>query len=164
MTTKPGSVILRIAIMAWAALMAFLPVGAMAASGDVAFIPVPKNVVYAGQQIDSSLLRDRKVPAKYLDRVSVFTSHSGLVGMIARTTLVPNRPIPTNYVTEPNVVSVNQPAIMRYASRALVITAEVMPLNSAKLGGLVKARNIRTGVIVTGIAQADGTISVGIAQ
>ena len=33
MIAKPGSVILRIAILAWAALMALLPAGAMAASG-----------------------------------------------------------------------------------------------------------------------------------
>ncbi|MEM7069144.1 MAG: flagellar basal body P-ring formation chaperone FlgA [Pseudomonadota bacterium] len=122
-------------------------------------IPVPKNVVYAGQIIDARLLRDRSVPANYLSRVSVFTSASDVVGKIARTTLMPNRPIPTNYIIEPNVVEVNRKTIMRFQSGRLKITAEVIPLNAAKTGDMVRARNISSGVVVYGVANADGSIS-----
>ena len=127
-------------------------------------IPVPKHIIYAGQTISSSLLRDRKVPIGYLSRASVFVDQSQLVGKVAKTTLVPSRPIPTNYVTEPDVVKVNQRALMRFRSGALTITAEASPLNSAKAGEMVRARNLQTGVIVYGTAQEDGSIIVGARQ
>ena len=122
-------------------------------------IPVPKNVVYAGQIIDQRLLRDRSVPVDYLGRVSVFTTAADVVGKIAKTTLMPNRPIPTNYLDEPNVVEVNRKAIMRFEVGQLRITAEVIPLNAAKTGEPVRARNINTGIVVHGVANADGSIS-----
>lgn len=127
-------------------------------------IPVPKNIVYAGQAISGQLLRDRSVPTGYLSRVSVFTRHSDVVGKVAKTTLMPGRPIPVNYVTEPDVVKVNQRALMRYEISGLKITAEVSPLNSAQVGGQVRARNLQTGIIVYGTAQKDGTIVAGAIQ
>ena len=135
-----------------------------ALAADSTPIPVPKHVVYAGQLINSDILRDRTVPNSYLNRVSVIVEWSQVVGKVARTTLAPNRPIPTNQIIEPDVVKVNRPALLRYSSGTLVITAEVVPLNSSKTGGLVRARNSQTGIIVSGIAQADGTIAAGISQ
>ena len=132
------------------------------AASDTTYIPVPKNVIYAGQTISYELLRDRKVPTDYLSRVSVFTGPDGLVGMVARRTLVPSRPIPTNHVSEPDVIKVNAPALMRFSSNGLTITAEVLPMNSAKEGEFVRVRNMQTGVIVSGIAQADGSIMAGV--
>ena len=135
-----------------------------ALASDTTNIPVPKHIIYAGQTISSSLLRDRTVPLRYLNRASVFVDRSQLIGKVAKTTLVPSRPIPTNYVTEPDVVKVNQRALMRFRSGALTITAEASPLNSAKAGEMVRARNLQTGVIVYGTAQEDGSIIVGARQ
>lgn len=134
-----------------------------AAGAERVDIPVPRNVIYAGQFIDQSLLRPRSVPASYPDRANVFASTDHLVGMVARTTLLPGRPIALNQVSEPDAVQVNRPAIMRYESHGLTITSEVLPLNSAKAGALVRARNIHSGVVVTGIAMADGSIRAGLA-
>jgi flagella basal body P-ring formation protein FlgA len=131
-----------------------------ASSSEKVFIPVPKNVIYAGQVVDGRLLRDRSVPAAYLNRVSVFTSPIQVVGKIARTTLMPNRPIPTNFLVEPNAVEVNRKALMRFENAGLKITTEVIPLNAAKAGEPVRARNAKTGVVVYGTANADGSISV----
>ena len=125
------------------------------------YIPVPKHVIYAGQVISASQLRDRKVPVSYLNRVNVFIGLEGLVGKVARTTLAPARPIPTNHVSEPDVVKINKPSIMKFSSGTLTIMAEVLPLNSAKAGEFVRARNIQTGVIVSGVAQANGVITAG---
>ena len=147
-----------------AALLAlgFISSLCVANASDKVPIPVPKNVVYAGQIVDARLLRSRIVPLKYLSRVSVFTTPSEVVGKIARTTLMPNRPIPTNYLIEPNAVEVNRKAIMRFEIGLLKITAEVIPLNAAKTGEPVRARNISTGVVVHGIANADGSITAGV--
>ena len=48
---------------------------------------------------------------------------------------------------------------MRFEVGRLRITAEVIPLNAAKTGQSVRARNINTGVVVHGVANADGSIS-----
>lgn len=127
---------------------------------EVASIPVPKNVIYAGQMIDQHLLKQRRVPARYLLQVSVITDASQLSGLVARTTLMPNRPIPTNYVVAPDIVQTGKPAIMVFSSGGLSISGEVIPMNSAKVGGHVRARNVSSGTIVGGIAQADGSILV----
>lgn len=124
-------------------------------------IPVPKHIIYAGQQINPGLLRDRYVPQKYLNRVSVVTSHSEIVGKVAKVTLTPNRPIPSNAITEPHVVNVNVRTVLKFNRGALSITAEVLPLNAAREGETVRARNLQTGVIVFGIAQRDGTLLAG---
>lgn len=124
-------------------------------------IPVPKNIIYAGQTISSNLLRDRKVPVSYLNRFSVISQYSDIVGKVAKVTLVPSKPIPTNYLSEPDIVKVNKRTVIHFKSGALLITAEVMPLNAAKAGDTVRARNLQTGVVVYGVAQADGTILAG---
>jgi len=128
------------------------------AGDDVAAIPVPRNVIFPGQVISQALLRERIVPVEYLARVSVQIDSVKTVGMVARTTLMPNQPIFTNSIVQPDVVRVNRPTIMEYVSGTLRITAEVMPLVSAKKGEFVRARNIHSGSIVTGIAMGDGTI------
>ncbi len=142
-------------------LFAFLILGFTTESNaakEVTPIPVPKNVIFPGQVITDALLKDRLVPVDYLNRVSVHVDRSQTVGMVARTTLMPNQPIFTNSVVEPDVVKVNRPTIMEYVSGTLRITAEVMPLASAKKGEFVKARNVHSGSIVTGIAMGNGMI------
>ena len=81
---------------------------AIASAAERVFIPVPKSVIYAGQRLSGELLRDRSVPVNYLNKVSVFANPAEIVGKVARTTLMPGRPIPVNYVIEPNVVEVNR--------------------------------------------------------
>ena len=135
--------------------------GALANESETSHIPVPKNIIYAGQLISSNLLRDRKVPNNYLNRVNVISQYSEVIGKIAKVTLVPSKPIPTNYLSEPDVVKVNNRTIIRFISGTLLITAEVLPLNAAKVGDTVRARNLQTGVVVYGMAQADGTILAG---
>lgn len=158
MTHAGRSIIVHLApVLAWLFLAA---VSAKAA--ETVDIPVPNGVIYPGQQITTAMLMPRTVPLAYLGRVNVFAGHPGLVGKVARTTLLPNRPIQLNQVVEPNVVQANVPTIMRYEKGALLITAEVQPLNSAKAGELVRVRTRLSKTIVSGIAQADGTISAGI--
>jgi len=142
------------------ALLSFNPAPPGSAA-EATVIPVPRIVIYAGQKILDRHLKGRKVPLKYLDRVSVVTNRIEIVGKVARATLMPNQPISTNYVREPDVVIINKPAIMEYSSGLLRITAEVIPLNSAKAGEFVRARNIQSGAIITGTAKENGAIAAG---
>jgi len=142
-------------------LLAFSAQLHISTAAEVTSIPVPKNVIYAGQVIRQELLMSRKVPQKYLKRVSVMLNQLEVVGKVARTTLMPNQPIFTNRVSEPNVIRVNELAIMQYSTGLLKITAEVIPLNSAKVGEFVRARNTYSGTVVSGTAIGDGIIMAG---
>jgi len=130
-----------------------------ALAGELVPIPVPKNIIYAGQRIEAHLLKERRVPTRYLLSVSVITRSIEAQGFVARTTLLPNRPIPTNHIMEPDVIKANKPVLMHFKVGMLSISGEMLPLNSAKKGELVRARNLQTGAIISGVAQADGTIS-----
>ena len=143
-----------------ACIAIFLTAANVNAAKEMTFIPVPKNVIYSGQLITKTLLRDRKVPVDYVNRVSIFAHPSEAIGKVARKTLMPNQPIFTNNVTEPDVVKVNRPTIMEYSSGSLIITAEVLPLSSAKAGEYVRVRNTQNGSVVSGIAMQNGTIKV----
>jgi len=136
--------------------------GQESAQPETADIPVPTGVIYPGQVISSSMLRPRTVPLRYLEMAGVFADRTMLVGMVARTTLMPAKPIGLNQVVEPDVIKVNQPTLMRYANGALTITAEVQPLNSAKAGEIVRVRTRFSKSVVTGVAQKDGTIRAGL--
>lgn len=125
-------------------------------------IPVPVTVIYPGQIVAPSMLGRRNVPVEYTGRVAVFVSVEGLLGKVARTTLLPRRPILTHQVAEPDVVMINRPAMMVFVSGGLKISAEVVPLNSAKAGEIVRVRNRQSGAIITGIAMADGRIKAGL--
>ena len=147
----------RVAVIA---VFVLLQTGIATAAGDKTSIPVPKNVIFSGQIINEALLRERQVPVDYVNRVSVLVDKASAIGMVARVTLMPNQPIFTNNITEPDVVKVNRPTVMEYISGSLRITAEVLPLVSAKKGEYVRARNIQSGSIVSGTALADGSILV----
>lgn len=152
-----------IAGAALAALFGFLTpmIAGVAIAGERVPVPVPKNTIYAGQIIRAELLRPRQVPKRYIERVNIFIDSADIVGKIARTTLVPSRPIRTNHVAEPDAIKVNRPSMMLYRSASLTISAEVIPLNNAKAGELVRARNMQNGSILSGIAQRNGTILAG---
>ncbi|MCB1439754.1 MAG: hypothetical protein KDJ63_08275, partial [Nitratireductor sp.] len=77
--------------------------GQESAQPETADIPVPTGVIYPGQVISSSMLRPRTVPLRYLEMAGVFADRTMLVGMVARTTLMPAKPIGLNQVVEPDV-------------------------------------------------------------
>lgn len=122
-------------------------------------IPVPKSMIYAGKPIMASQLRGRIVPNSYLGSVSVFVRHEDIIGKVAKFNLAPARPIRTNQLTDPDVVNINKPVIMKYKTGTLIITAEVLPLNSAKVGEVVRVRNMQNNAIIYGVAMNDGTIA-----
>jgi flagella basal body P-ring formation protein FlgA len=148
-------------VLFWLCVVVSSAIASVVFASEKLPIPVPKHIIYAGQQINPGLLRDRYVPHKYLNRVSVIMNRSEIVGKVAKVTLTPNRPIPSNAITEPHVVNVNVRTVLKFNRGALSITAEVLPLNAAREGETVRARNLQTGVIVFGTAQRDGTLLAG---
>lgn len=149
------------------ALVLLLPAAAHAQSekeSRYAEIPVPATMIYAGQAVQPSMMLLRKVPKSYLARTRVVADISLLEGKLARSTLVPGRPIPINQLREPDVIKASRPVRVLFRLNSLEIVGEAMPLSSAAAGERVRARNIDTGLIVTGTARNDGVLVVSESQ
>ena len=123
-------------------------------------IPVPRVMIYAGQTVDSSKLRPRRVPFSYLRTVDVVTRASEAEGKVAKTTLVPSRPIPLSQLRAPDVIEASKPVRMIYRAGVLLIEGEAVPLQAAAAGERIRARNLHTGIVVFGTAMEDGTLLV----
>lgn len=155
----------RAGLLMTVALAFALAAGRFAAAGQAnqtryVDVPVPATMIYAGQPVVAAELTTRRVASYYIARAALITDLDQLDGKIARSTLVPGRPIAVSQVREPNVINASKPVRIVYRSGSLVITGEVIPLSSASAGETVRARNLDTGLIVTGVAQPDGTLLV----
>ncbi len=130
---------------------------AQAAPGDI-MLPVPVVTLYPGDVITDAHLIDRAF--RLAMRASV-DNRLALVGKVARRTLLPGQPIPTNAVDDPKIVRRGVPTQVVFRESEMVITGIVEPLQSASVNEMVKARNPDTGLTVIGVVQANGTIRVG---
>jgi flagellar basal body P-ring formation protein FlgA len=139
--------------------------GALLLSGGLVYaagmeLPVPNIAIYPGDVVANNLLEDRTFTAPPGENWPVHKSRHGLVGKVARRTLLPGKPIPLNFVRAVDVVSQGKPVMMVFQAGALTITAQAMPLQSGGVGDVLSLRNIDSGAIVKGVVQADGTVRV----
>jgi flagella basal body P-ring formation protein FlgA len=125
-------------------------------------VPVPRIAIYPGDVIGDDMLVDRAVPPQTDVEARVFLGREGLVGKVARLTLVPGQPIPANGVREPFVIKQGQPALVVFAAGALVISTTAVPLQPGAIGDTISLRNSDSGSTIRGIVQADGTVRVGL--
>ncbi len=126
---------------------------------DVPVAVVPTVVVYPGQMLDPSQLKEvdvtnPNVRDDYVHRISE------LDGMVATRTLLPGRVIPSSSVRLPYAVERGKEVRLVYSAGGLTITAPGMPLQNAAVGDLIRVRNIESGITVTGTVAADDTVQV----
>lgn len=84
-----------------------------------------------------------------------------VVGLEARVTLYPGRPILAAQVGPPAVVQRNQLVRMTYLRGTLAIQADGRALDRAGVGERVRVMNLASKQIVTGAVAEDGTVEVG---
>jgi flagella basal body P-ring formation protein FlgA len=140
--------------------------GALLLSGGLVYaagveLPVPNVTIYPGDVVANNLLEERTFTPPPGENWSVHKSRHGLVGKVARRTLLPGKPIPLNFVRAVDVVSQGKPVMIVFQAGALTITAQAMPLQSGGVGDVLSLRNIDSGAMVKGVVQADGTVRVG---
>lgn len=135
-----------------------VPIRAFAADIN---LPVPNTVVYPGQTVLDHGVTDKpyRVPAKVLQDYVV--EEAMLDGKVARRTLLPGKPILLSDLKAPDVVRAGVTATMVYRAGGLLITTIGTPLRSASEGESVRVRNNDSGLIVSGVVAADGSIEVG---
>lgn len=83
------------------------------------------------------------------------------VGLEARTTLYPGRPIMSSQIGPPALVERNQPVRMVFERGPLSIATEGRTLDRGGVGEAVRVMNLSSRQTVTGTVAADGSIRVG---
>lgn len=131
-----------------------------AAQNDV--LPVPSVTIYPGDQIKNSLLVDRNFAGRLLaPQGGVITSRAQLVGKLARRTLLPGLPIPINAVTVPNAVTNGEKVKVVFQQGGLDIETYAVALQAGRVGEVISVRNVDSGMTISGVVQADGSVRVG---
>lgn len=144
------------AALAAASLIAS-PVAADMSGG---LLPVPVDTIARGDTITAGRLTEKHF---YYDRnrpLSVVTDPSRAIGKAARRTLVAGKPIPVDAVEPVRLVERGKPTEARFSVGGLTITALVLPQEDAGPGDLVRARNIDSGRMISGVVTEDGAIAV----
>lgn len=121
-------------------------------------LPVPQATIYPGDVIRESMLVEK--PFHGGAEGAVIDSKSGLLGKVARRTLLPDQPIPVYAVDAPKIVSVNAPVKIIFDEGGLVIIAYGSALQAGSVGDLIRVRNQDSGLTVSGRIQPDGSIRV----
>jgi len=132
-----------------------------AAASAAEIVLVPNRVIYPGETVDLSALREVVLkPGKAVpDAVAVRADE--LDGKVARRTLLPGRYIPVNSVREAWLVEQGAAVQAVFIAGGLTISATAVTLQPGAAGDRVKVRNVDTGKVFSGTVMADGSIRVG---
>ncbi|AUX75254.1 MULTISPECIES: flagellar basal body P-ring formation chaperone FlgA [Sinorhizobium] len=136
---------------------ALLSPGLAAAQQPTAVIP--KQTIYPGETIEASMLEVVDVTNPDITDGYV-GSLEEVEGKVTKRTLLPGRVILTSALRDRYAVERGSTVRLIFNKGGLTITAAGSPLEDAAIGELIRARNIDSGVIVSGTVMADGTIHV----
>jgi flagella basal body P-ring formation protein FlgA len=123
-------------------------------------LPVPRVTIYPGQVIEKTMLVDRAFRTNGTDPVQAIPSSDGLVGKVAKQTLLPGKPIYQEALREPHAVTQGQAALLVFRSGALTITGSAIALQSGATGDTVTVRNPDSGRVIKGTVGDDGAVHV----
>lgn len=85
---------------------------------------------------------------------------ANIVGLEARVTLYPGRPILPTHVGPAALVERNQPVVVIFRDRGLVISADGRALSRGAEGETIRVMNLASRTTVSGKVQSDGSIVV----
>ena len=129
-----------------------------AAAGQGEALPVPRVTIYPGDVIGDELLVEREIALRDGSKGHVHTARQGLVGKVARQTLLPGQPVSVNAVREPHLVKQGQAVTVVFESGSLVISSTAVSLQPGVAGDLISLRNTDSGTTIKGVVQANGSI------
>lgn len=131
-----------------------------AAIGQERRLPVPAVTIRPGEVIKEQMITERAFAANLLGIAMFVEGRPSLIGRMARRTLLPGQPIPTNAVEDPWTVARGAVVKIIVQDDGLSIVTYGSALQSGASGALIPVRNVDTGVIIRGIVQPDGTVKV----
>ncbi|VIO80442.1 flagellar basal body P-ring formation chaperone FlgA [Bradyrhizobium ivorense] len=130
------------------------------AAADERRLPVPAVTIRAGEMIRDDMITERAFASNLLGVALFIDGRPTLVGRMARRTLLPGQPIPTNAVEDPWAVARGATVKVIVEDSGLSIVTYGSAMQSGAVGALIPVRNTDTGVVIRGIVQPDGTIKV----
>jgi flagellar basal body P-ring formation protein FlgA len=143
----------RFATLAALMMMGLSPV----AAGET--VPVPVMTIYPGDVIRDAMLANRDVVEGEAPLGFVAT-RAGLIGKVAKRTLLPGRAIPLNSVDDPKAVVNGTRVKIIFEEGGLNISTYAIALQSGSIGDLIRVRNLDSGLTISGVVQADGTVRI----
>jgi flagellar basal body P-ring formation protein FlgA len=131
-----------------------------AAVGEERRLPVPAVTIRPGEVIKEEMIAERTFASNLLGVALFIEARPGLLGRMARRTLVPGQPIPVNAVEDSWSVARGAAVKIVVEDNGLSIVAYGSALQSGAAGTLIPVRNVDTGVIIRGIVEPDGSVRV----
>jgi flagella basal body P-ring formation protein FlgA len=122
--------------------------------------PVPRVVIYPGDIIREDMLMDVPIDEVQGAVGSMIGTRSGLVGKMARRTLLPGRAVASIAVNNPRAVVNGAEVRLVFSEGGLTIVASASALQDGAVGDVIKVRNVDSGITVSGVIQADGSVRV----
>ncbi len=141
-------------------IAALLAAGAGIAQAQESF-PVARVTIYPGDAITEQMLEERTGAVAPESQGFYMRSRAGLVGKVARRTLLPGQPIPVLAVDNPRLVAVGAQVKIVYAEGGLHIVTFGIAQQAGGLGDVIRVRNQDSGLFISGRVQSDGSVRVG---
>lgn len=141
------------------AVLAALAGASAAQAGALGTAVVPTAIIYPGQSIGAGDVQEVDVTNPNLTGDYARTAHE-VVGLISKRTLLPGRTIDIAALREPWAMTRGSTVRLVFSVGAMTISAAGSPLVDAAVGDVIRARNLDSGIIVSGTVMADGTLQV----
>jgi flagella basal body P-ring formation protein FlgA len=148
-------------LVVWKVAVALLGLAfAGAAAAEERRLPVPAVTIRPGEVIKEEMIAERAFASNLLGVALFVEARPGLLGRMARRTLLPGQPIPINAVEDSWSVARGAAVKIVVEDNGLSIVAYGAALQSGAAGSLIPVRNVDTGVIIRGIVEPDGSVRV----
>lgn len=118
---------------------------------------VPQIMIYPGEKISREMVREVNVINPNL-RPGYAKNIAEVDGFVTRKTLLPGRVIPVSVLREAYLIERGKKVALVFSNNKMVITAQGIALKNGVLGEVITARNLDTGVIVSGTIMPNGTL------
>ena len=132
---------------------------ASAANAGMGYAVVPTAIIYPGETISVGQLQEVEVTNPNL-KGDYAKSVDEVRGMISKRTLLPGRTISVSALREAYTVTRGSQVRLVFNIGNMTISAAGSPLEDGSTGQVVRARNMDSGVIISGTVLANGTIHV----
>ncbi|MEM7747696.1 MAG: flagellar basal body P-ring formation chaperone FlgA [Pseudomonadota bacterium] len=142
-----------------AAAVAFI-VPSVASASQVKLL-VARTTIYPGQAIHADSLRWRSWRGTKQRLRGYLMELNGVVGKVARRTLVAGRPIAHTDLRVPNLITQGQVVSIIFRSGAIQIVGRAVAMQAGAGGSMIRVRNVDSRRIIIGVVQNDGSVLVG---
>jgi len=126
---------------------------------ELVSVPILHSRLRNGDIIRQKDVDTRMLRVDHLDR-NAFTSADQVIGMSARRTLLSGKPLTSNDVREPQMVSRGSMVIMTYRTANMSITAHGTARENGTTGDTVRVRNTNSGKIIEAVVTGPDSVAV----